>query len=124
MVSATKFPRIPEFCCCYRDERLSDRLERDEGDVEALKERVLLAGESCMAQTDLLTSLKGVSVFITIGIIGDIIEVSRFKDSKQGRSYLRSAFRMANSNTMVKNQGTNKKGRKLSVMLLTRSLND
>jgi hypothetical protein len=82
--------------------------------------QVLLAGESCMAQTDLLTSLKGVSVFITIGII----EVNRFKDSKQVRSYLRSAFRMADSNTMVKNQGTNKKGRKLSVMLLTRSLND
>jgi hypothetical protein len=70
---------------------LTDRLERDEGDAEAIKERVLLAGESCMVQTDLLTSMKGVSVFIGIGIIGNIIEVGRFKDSKQCRSYLRSA---------------------------------
>jgi hypothetical protein len=36
---------------------------------------------------------------------------------------LRSATQVANSNPRVKNRGTNKMGRKLSVTLLTQSLN-
>jgi transposase len=107
----------------FQINQLMDRLERDEGDAEALKEQVLLAGEPFMAQIDILTSMKGVSVFIAIAILADIIEVSRFKDSKHFTSYLRSAPRVANSNTTVKNCGTNKMGRKLSSTLLTQSLN-
>jgi transposase len=103
--------------------QLMDRLERDEKDVEALKEQVLLAAEPFMAQIDILTSMKGVSVFIGTAIIADIIEVSRFKDAKHFTSYLRSAPRAANSNTTVSNKGTNKMGRKLSSTLLTQSLN-
>jgi transposase len=64
-----------------------------------------------------------VSVFIAIAIIADIIDVSRFKNSKHFTSYLRSAPRVAASNTSVKNRGTNKMGRKLSSALLTQSLN-
>jgi transposase len=100
----------------FQINQLTDRLE---GDVEVLKERILLAAESIMAQIKILTSMKGVSVFIAIAIIADIIEVSRFKDSK----YLRSAPRVANSNTTVSHKGTNKTGRKLSSTLLTQSLN-
>ncbi|MDR0628153.1 MAG: transposase [Treponema sp.] len=51
----------------------------------------------------------------------DIIDVSRFKNSKHFTSYPRSAPRMANSNT--KNRRMNKMGRKLSATLLTQSLN-
>ncbi|MDR2658819.1 MAG: transposase [Spirochaetaceae bacterium] len=47
------------------------------------------------------------SVFITIAIIADIIDVSRFKDSKQFISYLRSAPRVSNSNTSTSIKGTN-----------------
>jgi transposase len=107
----------------FQINQLMDRLERDEGDEEAVKERILAAAEPYMAQIELLTSMKGVSVFIAVAIIADIIEVSRFKDSKHFTSYLRSAPRMANSNTAVKNRGTNKMGRKLSATLLTQSLN-
>jgi transposase len=107
----------------FQINQLMDRLERDEGDVEALKERVLAAAEPFMAPIEVLTSMKGVSVFIAIAIIADIIDVSRFKDSKHFTSYLRSAPRVAASNTSVKNRGTNKMGRKLSATLLTQSLN-
>jgi transposase len=103
--------------------QLMDRLERDEADVETLKGRVLAAAEPFMAQIQVLTSMKGVSVFIAIAIIADIIDVSRFKDSKHFTSYLRSAPHVANSNTSVKNKGTNKMGRKLPATLLTQSLN-
>jgi hypothetical protein len=61
---------------------LLDRLEQDEADVEALKEQVLLQAAPFMAQIEILTSMKGVSVFIAIAIIADIIDVSRFRDSK------------------------------------------
>jgi transposase len=76
-----------------------------------------------MAQIDLLTSMKGVSVFIAIAIIADIIEVSRFKDSKHFTSYLRSAPKVSKSNTTMSIRGTNKMRRKLSSALLTQSLN-
>jgi hypothetical protein len=42
-----------------------------------------------MAPIEILASMKGVSVFISTAILADIIEVSRFKDSKYFTSYLR-----------------------------------
>jgi transposase len=107
----------------FQINQLLDRLERDEADVAALKERILSQAEPFMAQIDILTSMKGVSVFIAIAIIADIIDVSRFKNSKHFTSYLRSAPKVANSNTSVNIRGTNKHGRKLSATLLTQSLN-
>jgi transposase len=100
-----------------------DRLERDEADIGALKGQVLLAAEPFMVVIDILTSMRGVSVFIAIAIIADVVEVSRFKNSKHFTSYLPPAPRVADSNTTVKNRGTNKMGRKLSATLLTQSLN-
>jgi transposase len=102
--------------------QLLDRLERDEADVAALHEQVLLHAGPFMRQIDILTSMKGVSVFTAIAILADIIDVSRFKNSKHFTSYLRSAPRVANSNTSTSVRGTNKKGRKLSSTLLTQSL--
>jgi len=107
----------------FQVNQLLDRLERDEADVEALEEQILMQAEPYMKEIDILTSMKGVSVFIAIAILADIIEVSRFKNSKAFTSYLRSAPRVANSNTSEKTRGTNKKGRKLAATLLTQSLN-
>jgi transposase len=102
---------------------LLDKLERDEADLASLKEEILLRAAPYLKEIDILTSLKGVSVFIAIAIITDIIEVNRFKDSKHFTSYLRSAPHVANSNTSVSIRGTQKKGRKLSATLLSESLN-
>ena len=102
---------------------LLDRLERDEADIEKLKDQVLLLAEPFMEQIEILTSMKGISVFIAIAIVADIIDVNRFRNSKAFTSYLRSAPRVSNSNTSVCIRGTNKKGRKVSATLLTQSLN-
>jgi transposase len=107
----------------FQVNQLLDRLERDEADIEGLKNKVLLQAKAYMPQIQILTSMKGVSVFIAIAIIADIIEVSRFRNSKAFASYLRSAPKVSNSNTSVSIRGTNKKGRKLSATLLTQSLN-
>jgi transposase len=107
----------------FQVNQLLDRLERDEQDIEELKNKVLLQAKAFMPQIEILTSMKGVSVFIAIAIIADIIETSRFRNSKAFASYLRSAPKVSNSNTSVSIRGTNKKGRKLSATLLTQSLN-
>ncbi|GHU20560.1 IS110 family transposase [Spirochaetia bacterium] len=113
----------PETALNFQVNQLLDRLERDEADVEALKEQVLVQGEPFMREIGILTSMKGISVFIAIAIITDIIEVSRFKNSKHFTSYLRSAPKVSNSNTSTSIKGTNKQGRKLAATLLTQSLN-
>ena len=113
----------PDTALHFQLNLLMDRLEREEQDVQRLKDRVLLQAAPFMAQIEILTSMKGISVFIAIAIIADIIDVSRFKNSKAFTSYLRSAPRVSNSNTSVSIRGTNKKGRKLSATLLTQSLN-
>jgi transposase len=107
----------------FQVNQLMDRLERDEGDVKALEDKVLLEAAVFMPQIEILTSMKGVSVFIAIAIIADIMDISRFRNSKAFTSYLRSAPKVFNSNTSVSIRGTNKKGRKLSAALLTQSLN-
>jgi transposase len=107
----------------FQVNHLLDRLERDEKDVEELKEQVLLHAEPFMREIEILTSMKGISVFIAIAIIADVIDVSRFKNSKHFTSYLRSAPKVSNSNTSTSIKGTNKKGRKLAASLLTQSLN-
>jgi len=101
---------------------LLDLLEYMEVRIEPLKEQIMTQAEPFMKEIDILTSMKGVSVFIAIAIIADIIDANRFKNSKAFTSYLRSAPRVANSNTSVSIRGTNKKGRKLSATLLTQSL--
>ena len=107
----------------FQVNQLLDRLERDETDIKELENKVLLQAEVFMPQIEILTSMKGVSVFIAIAIIADIIDVNRFRNSKAFTSYLRSAPKVSNSNTSVSIRGTNKKGRKLSATLLTQSLN-
>jgi transposase len=107
----------------YQINLLLPQLERLEAQIEDLQGKIREYAAPFMREIEILTSMKGVSVFIAIAVIADIIEVSRFKDSKSFTSYLRSAPRVSNSNTSVKIKGINKKGRKLSATLLTQSLN-
>jgi transposase len=114
---------LPGTAMHFQVNKLLDKLERDEEDVEELKRRVMIQASPFMKQIEILTSMKGISVFIAIAIIADIIDVSRFKNSKSFASYLRSTPKVSNSNTSEKTYGTNKKGRKLAATLLTQSLN-
>jgi transposase len=91
--------------------------------VATLKEQILIHAAPFMKEIEILTSMKGVSVFIAIAIIADIIEVSRFRNSKAFTSYLRSAPRVSSSNTSTSIRGINKNGRKVAATLLTQSLN-
>jgi transposase len=98
-------------------------LENMEAGIDVLEDKIKERAEPFMREIQMLTSMKGISVFIAIAIIADIITVDRFKDSKSFTSYLRSAPRVESSNTSKGNKGTNKMGRKLSATFLTQILN-
>jgi transposase len=101
---------------------LMQNLEFLEVQISKLQDKILENAAPFMREIDILTSMKGISVFIAIAIIADIINIDRFKNSKAFTSYLRSAPRVSTSNTSKPTYGTNKKGRKLSSTLITQSL--
>jgi hypothetical protein len=67
--------------------------------------------------------MKGVSVFTAAAIMSDIVSVDRFPNAKHFTAYLRSAPRVESSNDKTIIKSTNKAGRKLSIVLLSQSLN-
>ena len=98
-------------------------LEQLEGYKREIKEKIYIIGSAYKKEIDILTSMKGISVFIAIAIISDIATIERFPNSKHFSSYLRSAPGVDSSNDTTRITKTNKFGRKLSVTLLTQSLN-
>ena len=109
-------------CLAFQLNELFDILEVMETRIDSLKDQIMVQAEPYMREIEILTSMKGISVFIAIAVIADIIRVERFKNSKAFTSYLRSAPRVSNSNTSVSIRGTNKKGRKMAATLVTQSL--
>ena len=106
----------------FQINELCDVLEYMEVRITTLEEKILEHAEPYLREIQILTSMKGIGVLTAIAIITDIIKVDRFKNSKAFTSYLRSAPKVANSNTSVNIKGTNKKGRKLAATLITQSL--
>lgn len=102
---------------------LMDSLEQLEANFALLEEKILAAGSPVFRQIDILASMSGVSVITAIAIIADIIDVSRFANSKKFAAYLRSAPKVESSNGKTVNKSTNKAGRKLSITLLSQALN-
>lgn len=102
---------------------LFDQLENTEESLSTLQDQILTAAARYRKEIDLLTSMKGISVFTAIAIISDIATVKRFPSSKHFASYLRSAPKVDSSNTSTRIGSTSKEGRRLSVTLLTQSLN-
>jgi transposase len=106
----------------FQINQLLTQLDFLEAQIDSLADEIKRNGEPFLREIEILTSMKGISVFIAIAVIADIIEVNRFKNSKAFTSYLRSAPRVSNSNTSKSTLGTNKKGRKLSATLITQAL--
>ena len=107
----------------YQLTLLYDQLDHFEEAVEELKKKVLLTTAPFHNQIDILTSMKGISVFTAAALIADIATVKRFPNSKNFTSYLRSAPGVDSSNGETRVLHTTKFGRKLSVTLLSQSLN-
>ena len=100
-----------------------DTLEQLEEAFEKLVVEIMKAGAQFISQIEILTSMTGVSVITAIAVIADVYDVSRFRNSKHFASYLRSAPRVESSNDKTIIKSTTKAGRKLSITLLSQSLN-
>ena len=94
-----------------------------EGNKVELKKKILTVGSEYINEIDILTSMRGISVFMAIALMADIATIVRFPNSKHFTSYLRSAPGVESSNEMTRITNTNKSGRKLSVTFITQSLN-
>ena len=97
----------------------ADRIEKD---IQQIKELILLRGEKYSAEINLLTSIKGISVFTALALISDIADIRRFKNEKHLASYLRSTPSVDSSNAVTRVGKTSKFGRKMSITLLTQSV--
>jgi transposase len=102
---------------------LFNELEALEISIKKLTQYIMYLAKPYKSQIDILTSMKGISIVTAIALIADISELKRFKNSKKFASYLRSAPGVDSSNETIRNLSTNKMGRRLSVTLLSQSLN-
>jgi len=102
---------------------LMDTLEHLEKAFDNLVNEINKAGAIFMPQIEILTSMTGISVITAIAVIADVFDITRFKNSKHFASYLRSAPRVESSNDKTVIKSTTKAGRKLSITLLSQSLN-
>jgi len=107
----------------YQLNFLFDELEHLEWKTDQLVERILVTAHPFIREIELLTSMSGVSTFTAAAIMADIETVARFPNAKAFTCYLRSTPRIESSNTKTIIKSTNKAGRKLSIVLLSQSLN-
>jgi len=112
-----------DYLLSFQINLLMDTLEHLEETIDKLVIEINKAGAPFMSQVEILTSMTGISVITAIAVIADIIDVSRFRNSKHFASYLRSAPRVESSNDKTVIKSTTKAGRKLSITLISQSLN-
>ena len=91
--------------------------------VNQIKDEILKNGQIFRKEINLLTGIKGISVFIAIGIMADVVDVNRFPGVKKFCSYLRSAPKVDSSNKTTHIGRINKQSRKLTMTLLIESMN-
>jgi len=102
---------------------LFNELDAKEISIKKITHYIMYLAKPYKEQIDILTSMKGISLFIAIALIADISVLTRFNNSKKFASYLRSTPGVDSSNETIKNLSTNKMGRRLSITLLSQSLN-
>ena len=112
-----------DYLLSFQINLLMDTLEHLEETIDKLVVQINKAGTPFMTQIEILTSMSGISVITAIAIIADVVDVSRFRNSKHFASYLRSAPRVESSNDKTIIKSTTKAGRKLSITFLSQSLN-
>jgi transposase len=112
-----------DYTLSFQINLLMDTLEHLEEAFENLVIQLKKAGAAFIPQIEVLTSMSGISVITAIAIIADVVDISRFRNSKHFASYLRSAPRVESSNDKTIIKSTTKAGRKLSITLLSQSLN-
>jgi transposase len=98
-------------------------LDVQEKKLEETKGKILVKGKIFDREIELLTSIKGISPFIAIAVMSDVVDVHRFKNAKHFCSYLRAAPGIDASGDKTKIGKINKHSRNLTMGLLVESMN-
>ena len=101
---------------------LYNEIDYIEKELKVLKDEILVQGEYFKKEIDIITSIKGVSVFTAIAIMTDIANIDRFENAKKLCSYLRSAPGIEKSNNTEKMKSVNKQSRKLAITMLMQGI--
>jgi len=92
------------------------------GHIKNTQKTIKNIGVHFLDKIDILTSMRGISVFMALALLADIGDISRFKNSKKLASYLRSAPGIDSSNQTTRILSVNKQSRKLAISFLTQAL--
>ncbi len=90
-----------------------------DADFEATRDRITALGVIRYSQeVQVLMTIHGISVFGSVCIMSDIVDIRRFRTRRHLVSYLRAAPRVDSSNERTHIGGINKRGRRLTFTLL------
>jgi transposase len=91
--------------------------------METIKSTILCKGIVFQKEVALLTSIRGISPFVAIAIMADVVDVDRFCNAKHFCSYLRATPRVDASGMSTKIGHVNKHSRHLSMSMLVECIN-
>lgn len=92
--------------------------------IGRLKQAIVTLGLSLYEkEIRLLTTIPGISPFLAVALMSDIVDISRFPSAKKLCAYLRTAPSVRSSNQTRHLGPVSKQGRSLSITLLTQSAN-
>jgi transposase len=103
-------------------EVLFNQIDQTEESQERIKKEILKKGHCFEKEIRLLMSIKGISPFMAVGIMSDVVDIHRFGNVKKFCSYLRAAPKVDSSNKTTKIGRINKHSRKISIELLIQSI--
>jgi transposase len=104
-------------------EAFANIMEVLEKSIENIADTILRVGSVFKKEIEILTSIRGISVFIALAIMADVGDISRFKSAKNFCSYLRTAPKIDASDKSVKVGKINRRSRTLSLSLLLQPFN-
>lgn len=94
-----------------------------EAKKEEMKDFIIVRGHQVFKkEVDLLITIKGISLFIAVGFMADVVDINRFSSVKKLCSYLRTAPKIKESNKKSYIGAVNKISRSLTCTLMTQSI--
>ena len=98
-------------------------LETDDACQKEIKDMIILKGSKLFGkEIELLLSIKGFSVFTAVVLMGDVVDINRFRNVKRFCSYLRTAPRTKSSNEKTHVGAVNRKSRSMTCTVLTQAV--
>jgi transposase len=107
----------------FQVEQFFELLNFQEGKINIIKNEILKKGMIFKTAIERLVTIPGISIFIAIAIMTDVVDVNRFPNAKKFCAYLRTAPTVDSSGDSTKIGKINKQSRTLTMGLLVECIN-